>query len=272
MTKRDRKWLVILFVCLIGGLIAKSYIDRRQREARFFMAAASGNIEEVRTFVEEGIDLEFRITGGTPLMFATLGGHIEVIEILIEAGADPRAPVLGGTPLVAWVAARAPSAAFLKVLDACETFDANGMLGGESILYSRLVRRGKNSRFHGLDDDTPSIKRLLDEGADPNSTGTSGPLLFAAIENRTPEVVRLLCDAGADPNRRDSYGSFPLHWAITNGLGFVEALVENGADPALKDDQGRTPLDLARWASADHSDVDLMNVIEYLEAEQESRN
>lgn len=272
MSIRDRIWLFLLVLSLVVVLIASSYVNRRDKSIRLHLAASSGSVEEVRMLIEGGSNLEAREGNGTPLLAATLEGHLEVVEILIEAGANPRAAVLDGSPLVDWAAAKAPSAAFLKVLDAADAFDPNGTVQGEALLYHRLRSRGRKSIFYGLDDDIPSIKRLLEEGADPNSTGRNGPLLFVAIENRPPEVVRLLCEAGADPNVRHNAGHYPLHASLTKGVGFAKVLVENGADPTLKDGQGRTPLESARRMRAQYPGLDLINVIEYLEAEQESRN
>lgn len=279
MSKRDRIWLGFLLTCLMVLLVVTYYVDRREKAARFYLAAFSGNIEEVRMLIEEGIDLETREAGRTPLMTATLEGHLEVVEILIDAGADPSAAVIDGTPLVVWAAANAPNATFLKVLDASDSFDANSVVNGEPILAARLRIRGRKSVFGRGDNDVPSIKRLLDEGANPNVPGRFGLApLFVAIENRTPEVVRLLCEAGADPNNQNSYGSYPLHWAYTSGLEFVKALVENGADPTLKNAEGRTALESAQRVMKVNQSLDLelslelTRVIEYLETELEGRN
>lgn len=272
MFTRDRIWLVFLLLCLMGVLIVASYFDRREKAIRFHMAVSSGNVEEVRMLIEDGIDLEIREGSSTPLMTAALEGQLEVVETLIDAGADPTARVFGGSPLVYWAAARAPSAVFLKVLDAADAFDPNSMVGGESALYARLRIRGRKSVFFRGDDDVPSIKRLLDEGADPNFMGRNGPLLFVALEHRTPEVVRILCQVGADPNVQHSGGHYPLHSAIVIGLEHVKALVENGADPTLKDAQGRTALEAAQNLMETYPSLELTKVIEYLEREQEGRN
>lgn len=51
------------------------------------------------------------------------------------------------------------------------------------------------------DHDTARVMKLLDAGADPNSTNKYGmSALYAAINNHDTVVAKALLDAGADPN------------------------------------------------------------------------
>ncbi len=127
--------------------------------------------------------------------------------------------------------------------------------------------------------DTPRIRQLIDNGADPNSTNDNGltplhlaancgqaeavnlllangadvdaadrifemtPLHLAAVEG-SPAVVRLLVAGGANVNAEHNYGATPLHLAAVNGHAEVtEVLLANGADVNTTDDSGCTPLD-----------------------------
>ncbi len=133
------------------------------------------------------------------------------------------------------------------------------------------ARQLKHACFTG---DLSSVRRLLDAGADPNSTDEhgSGTLLTfhpAVIEcllalgadpniqtnengasvvaglayvNKL-ECVRLLLCAGADANRgRDASGETPLHHALTtrepDRLLLVKLLLDHGADPNAKTKPG----------------------------------
>jgi hypothetical protein len=64
-------------------------------------AAALGNIEAVKQFLDSGTDVNAKDkTGGTPLHRAAYYGHKEIAELLISKGADVKAKNYGGyTPL-----------------------------------------------------------------------------------------------------------------------------------------------------------------------------
>jgi len=103
-------------------------------------------------------------------------------------------------------------------------------------------------QFYALLCDAERIKKLLEEGADPNIRDGDGntPLYFAASKG-CAEVARLLLEHGADPNAQDKNGETPLHVAAFNGhVDVVRLLLEHGADPTVKNKDGDTPLDLAR--------------------------
>jgi hypothetical protein len=103
-------------------------------------------------------------------------------------------------------------------------------------------------QFYALLCDAERIKKLLEEGADPNIRDGDGntPLHFAASKG-CAEVARLLLRHGADPNAQDKNGETPLHVAAYWGrVDVVRLLLEHGADPTVKNKDGDTPLDIAR--------------------------
>ena len=91
--------------------------------------------------------------------------------------------------------------------------------------------------------DVKRVRKLLEEGANPNARDEYGrtPLYYAA--SRDVEVVKLLLQHGADPKARSRGGETPLHSAAWSGnVEVVKLLLERGADPNAKTTSGRTPL------------------------------
>lgn len=114
--------------------------------------------------------------------------------------------------------------------------------------------------------DLSTIRRLLDEGADPNfDVEDDGfPSLIDVLHHRCRnvpklphrsdchEVLRALIDAGADVNRRGLNDWTALHFAAAaDDPVAVEILIEAGADPTARTriDDLETPIDVARNGS-----------------------
>ncbi|TGZ73649.1 hypothetical protein CRM22_001384 [Opisthorchis felineus] len=97
---------------------------------------------------------------------------------------------------------------------------------------------------------TDNIRRLLEEGANPNCTDLDGKTpLMLAVHNRRVEAIPILIEAGAKPNSAGlSNGNTPLHEAVLSGFDGVElvdALLRCGASPKVKNKRQETPHSLA---------------------------
>lgn len=98
--------------------------------------------------------------------------------------------------------------------------------------------------------DVDALRRLLRQGADPDSVTPSGftELHLAAQEGATAVCGALLA-AGARVDPVDSYGNTPLWTAVFNSRGngdVIDVLRTHGADPWHRNKAGTTPVDLAR--------------------------
>lgn len=106
---------------------------------------------------------------------------------------------------------------------------------------------------------TGTVRRLLDEGADPDEIRGLTPLHLAA-GNGADEMVELLLTHGADPDRTDHRGRTPLMMALEGQHPeTARRLVEAGTDLSLARDDGTTPLMLA---TADHDHELMLRMIE----------
>ena len=62
-----------------------------------FQAAGKGDINAVRTLLDQGVDVNETFYGFTPLMSAVESGRIEVVRMLLDRGADVNAIIPAGT-------------------------------------------------------------------------------------------------------------------------------------------------------------------------------
>lgn len=119
------------------------------------------------------------------------------------------------------------------------------------VLCSRTLAQDPNALLMDAarSQDTAEVKRLLKEGADPNSRDRNGrtPLMEAASEGYT-QTVRALLENGANVNATDRVGWTALFWAaFSRRTETLRALVARGADVNARDGEGRTAL---FWASS----------------------
>jgi N-acyl-D-amino-acid deacylase len=125
-------------------------------------------------------------------------------------------------------------------------------------LFTSLVLAGQIPDFKPptplfgavLSNDTQTLKKLLEEGADPNEGRFFGsPALLFAIINSNQPMIRAMLDHGADPKVTDRHGSTSLMWAVGSespDLAMVDELVKRGVDPNIQNKLGESAL---TWAA-----------------------
>jgi uncharacterized protein len=98
---------------------------------------------------------------------------------------------------------------------------------------------------------------LLERGAESNAVAKNAmrvTALHSAAAARETPIVRLLLDNGADPNAQQEGGYTALHAAAQHGdRELAELLVAHGADPSRARDDGETPADTA--AASGHTEL-----------------
>ena len=112
----------------------------------------------------------------------------------------------------------------------------------------------------------PLVKALLDAGANPSATDSSGAscLLIASQAGHAHVARRLLEEPQVDVNRCDMYGLAPIHKAVAFGhVEVVRLLLECGADPNLKTGAVRAPEEYGARASRHETACYSNSVVQY---------
>ena len=155
--------------------------------------------------------------GQTPLMYAAGQNSLEVVRTLLRAGADPDATTFSGwNALMYAIRDNADiSIAFELLLRTSELTrrTSDGWTAaelarehGRQQVADRLdlevaQRAGTSPLFSAIaSDDAESVRAVLRSGADPDSRDAAGltPLMVAARDAESPDVVLALLEAGAD--------------------------------------------------------------------------
>jgi ankyrin repeat protein len=217
-------------------------------------AIKSNDITEVKKAIEEGADVNARLSSGFYPLGRTIAiGSSEMAKLLIDNGADiHERNKFGATNLM--VAARAGKAEIARLLilkgaDVNAKEDVAG--GGRTALHYCALGycKGKNKK-----DFFEIVKLLVDNGADIHTKSAIGgsPLLYAAACSFL-EMAKLLIDKGADVNEKtERGGTTPLMVSVKSGicppggsLEMAELLIDKGADVNAKSKIGDTALRIA---------------------------
>ena len=183
MLKTLRNWALVLFAAMLCCGCEREVIR----------AASDGDLQQIKTWVEGGGDVNVASTDGgvTMLHHAAGGGHTEMAKYLLEKGADVTLKGTGcGTPLQ-WAAR-----------------------GGHVETARLILRHGADVNDTGPNNSTAlhsaageghvkMVEFLLSKGANVNAAGDYGltPLHSAAYRDQV-EVARTLLDHGADITAR----------------------------------------------------------------------
>lgn len=167
-------------------------------------------------------------------------GNVEKVTQLLSEGADVNGrDKSGSTPLTN--AVRMNKEAIVELLLARGAYpNLKDGLGDPSLIIA--IKTWRN---------IPTIKSLLDKGADPNLAGQldDTPLIVAARWGNT-DVVTLLLERGADVNKTGNFESTPLIVACTTTMSgrvpTVKALIDGAADVTRKSRFGITALEAAK--------------------------
>lgn len=197
------------------------------------LAACKGDLNEIKSMISTGANVNVNFPRYTPLCAASSHGHKEVAEYLIAQGATlDSTNFIGGTTPLYWA-----------------------VLGDSKELIKLLLDKGANvnivtseGRLISLVRSEAALQLLLDKGATLNVPDDKRPPLHVAAYRGNLEVAKALLAHGAQPNIHNSWGATPLHEAVRSDMDnqeMVKLLISHGAEVNARDGRGDTPLHTA---------------------------
>lgn len=198
-------------------------------------AAKCGDLELVRTLIEQGADLDATDSSKlTPFLVAWIGAHDNIATLLLDHGASTN-PWREFTPLHI-AAAIGDMELIRKLLSYNADLNASDENANTPLRYVAYKGRKRGNMVE-------VATLLIDRGANLNAQNNDGStLLHEAVFTGMEGLVSLLLDKGADLDLGNKNGATPLHIATANGkVNFVKMLLDRGAEPDIGCG-GMTPL------------------------------
>jgi pectate lyase len=184
-------------------------------------AAAGGDIDEVKSLIAKGADVNAWDTSKIPpLHFAVMNGHKQVVELLIAKGADVNAgDGFNKKPLHEAVRGRHKDVVAL-LIDNGANVNARARWDYTPMYYAA---------WSGI---TEMVELLVEKGADITAKDEWDwtPLHYMAQHDYYKDMAEFLIAKGADVNAEDKWGQTPLQVAKEKGhTEIVELLRKHGA-------------------------------------------
>jgi ankyrin repeat protein len=201
-------------------------------------ACFAGNVDNIRTNLKIGADINERDGGGVPLLiYAAYQGHVQAIQLLCEAGADVNSVDEAGRSAI-WTCAQNGHEEAARVLH---------YYGADVNMADRRRRspiwRAAYSGYSSM------IRVLFELGGDLSASHDRGAApLYVGAEFGNVDVISTLCELGADINTPDTNESTPLLVACLGGhLHAVLFLLSRRANVNYQNNLGRTPMHEAAY-------------------------
>jgi len=222
--------------------------------AQFIHAARMGDLEQVKRFLDEGMDVNAtNRSEDTALMEASASGHLEVVELLLVRGAYAAARNNANESAALKAVKNKKNDIALLLLRKKEVSEQDLLFVALQWANLDMARKLMEDVKGPLDgswlvaacqsDSLDVVKLVLDKGS--NVDYRRGiPLMVASVRGH-PEIIRALLDAGADINVTPSGfdGKTPLMGACDFGRAeAVALLLDRGADIDAKTPKGLTAL------------------------------
>ena len=163
-----------------------------EMQKTFFEAAIRGQLEELRSLIATGVDLNCQNEKGcTALMGASAGPFPQAVRLLLDSGADTKIKDRQGRTALIWA-----------VRGAIYEYNESAIAVVEALIAS-------NADVNASSDDGASV------------------LIYAASHNQ-PEIVQLLIKAGADGDAVSNGGWRAIDYAKEYGYSDVAEVLMKG--------------------------------------------
>jgi ankyrin repeat protein len=222
-------------------------------------AAASGSVNDVRHWLQQGSDVNSVSSGGwAALVYAAAADRArpEVADVLLQAGADPNLCERDGWSPLMFAAVKGDIETCrliiraggdvehvsqnewtpLRAAQRSKNPDAGAFMEGE-IAKSRErnvdnVGLGREFLQAVKDSEVQRVREFLDIGMDPNTISPNGWTgVTYASANGNVEMMKTLILHGTDVNKADKDGWTPIMFAAFQGnLEAVQLLLDHSAD------------------------------------------
>jgi len=252
------------FIILLFLIVTFPQIMSCASSIALHSAAEKGNIEEAKSLIKEGIDVNAKDQDGlTPLHYATWEGHLKIVRLLIENGADINAKnKWGNTPLHYAIKRRHLKIVRLLIENGADINAWNEW--GETPLDIAIIRclnnqfqtkeyidiakllieNNANADGKKLEDllfgafiagKIDLAKLLIEKDKDKFFWLKLSYLLFRSIKEDKIDLAKLLIEKGVTSDYEDDNGNTTLSYAIKKGyIDIAKILIENGADINIK--------------------------------------
>ena len=238
--------------------IIPSFDDLKPKGDSIWSAAAEGNLNAVKKYLAEGIDINAK--GGslksTVLLSATLYDQVEMVECLIQNGADVNAKGEDGATAL-------HAAAFLGQYQVAKILIQNGAdvnarnNDGETVISGTMADWETTKFIAGIlqlkldrekvetgRDQTASF--LRQQGAKAEFADPTGNDIWTMAGAGNVQAVKEHLAKGIDVDAKNKDGATALHIASLLGqYEIAELLIQRGADVNIKGNDGATALHAA---------------------------
>ena len=271
-----RFYLIVILLAVATSAFAQE-ISEKQKQ--LWEATKANDSAKVSILVREGVDLNFgdEKENRTPLMIAAANGNLELMKLFLEKGAEVDAVDKNGTTAIYYAILRNKPAAVKFLIEKNtdinhkSTTDLTPLMGAARMKRAEIIpillkagakineqNQSKITALHFAvaSGDKETVKAILKGKPDINLKDKRGATPIVTAISRggysSYETVPMLLELGANPNDTDSMGWNTLMIAIVKSRkDLLIPLLKAGANPFQKNNRSEDVFDLLKSTKRD---------------------